>query len=286
MVSRRRALAAIGGALLFPSFAEAGDDRIAIIDWAALETALALGLVPVAATELKQYRRIAIEPVVPESVEDLGLRGTPNYELLSMLAPDLILSSNFYEAMRGNLERVAPVLSLPVYGTGESPYRRAEAVALVLGERLGRIDAAERLVSGGGDLLEGIRGDLDGRNGRPVFVISLGDARHFRAFGGDSMFGEVLERLGFRNAWKAGSRYSATAPVGIEALAEVPDAIVAIVGPVPPDARQALSGGAIWRALPMVRDRRILRLPPVNHFGGLPAALRFGRLFADAVLHV
>ncbi|WP_442037426.1 hypothetical protein [Microvirga sp. 2MCAF35] len=39
--------------------------RIAVLDWAMFETLLALGFVPVAATELVQFRKIAIEPTVP-----------------------------------------------------------------------------------------------------------------------------------------------------------------------------------------------------------------------------
>lgn len=273
----------IGGALLFPRAASANGSRIAAIDWAALETALALGAVPIAATELMQYRKIAIEPVMPDAVADIGLRGAPNYELLWMLAPDLILISNFYERQRGNLERIAPVLSLPVYDAGRPPYARAEDAARLLGERLGRKEIAARLIADGRAVLQGLRAKLADWTERPFFVINIGDSRHFRAFGRDSMFGDVLERLGGRNAWKVDSRYSATASVSIEALARVPEAIVVIVEPTPPDARRALSDGAVWRALPMVRESRVVTLPPVNHFGGLPAAQRFARLFAQAM---
>ncbi len=59
--------------------------RIAAIDWAMLETLVALGIMPVAATELVQFRKDAVEPMLAESVADLGLRGSPNLELLRLL---------------------------------------------------------------------------------------------------------------------------------------------------------------------------------------------------------
>lgn len=283
-MSRRRALTLLGGVLLLTaSPARAATPRLAAIDWAAFETALALGAVPVAATELRQFRTIAVEPDVPAAVTDLGLRGAPNYELLATIAPELILISNFYESQRPVLERVAPVLSLPIHLPGRRPYDPAEAATRLLGDRLGL--PADGLIDAARAEIDACRACLSGLGERPVFIVSLGDSRHFRAFGPDSMFGDVLERLGGRNAWSAVSRYAAAAPVGIEALARVPEAAVVVVEPVPPEAR-ALADGAIWRALPMVREGRVATLPPVNHFGALPSARRFARLFTKAMEQV
>ena len=70
--------------------------------------------------------------------------------------------------------------------------------------------------------------------------------------------------------------------MGIEALARVPEASLAIVAPTPPEAARDLAASAIWNALPMVRAGRVAFLPPVDHFGALPAALRFARALAAA----
>jgi ABC-type Fe3+-hydroxamate transport system substrate-binding protein len=283
MLSRRHFLA-LGAAILAPSPALANALRVAAIDWGMLETALAIGVVPVAATELVQFRKIAVEPAVPENVADLGLRGTPNYELLRIVAPDLILISGFYEYQRASLERVAPVLSLPVYEAGKPPYPLAEASMLALGARLGRADDAERYVAETAAELEARCEALKPMAYRPAFVISLGDSRHFRAFGADSMFGDVLGRLGIVNAWTDGTSYSAAAPVGLEALARVPDASIVVVAPLPPEVRRTLPANALWNALPAVREGRVAVLDPVNHFGGLPSARRFARLLAGAFI--
>ena len=70
--------------------------RLAAIDWAMLECALMLGITPVAACELIRFRADAVEPLVPAPVTDLGLRGSPNFELLQLTRPDLILTSPWY----------------------------------------------------------------------------------------------------------------------------------------------------------------------------------------------
>lgn len=288
-MSRRHALGLAAGGLaaglaLPPRPGFSHGTRVAAIDWAGLETALALGVVPVAATELIQFRKVAVEPAVPASVIDLGLRGTPNYEALNLAEPDLILTSNYYEGQRGSLERVAETLSLPIYQPGVPPYPAAVDAALALGRRLGREAQAQAVVAATEADIARLRASLRGAVRRPVLAINIGDARHVRAFGDDSMFGDVLHRLGIANAWTAHSSYSAAAPLGIEALARLPDAAVIVVPPVPPEAVRALADSALWQALPMVREQRVVTIEPVNHFGGLPAALRFARLVTAALL--
>lgn len=279
----RRAFLALAASTLLALPAPAAPLRIATIDWGLLETALAIGAVPAAATELRQFARIVVEPAVPPSVVDLGLRGSPNYELLRIVAPDLILISGFYEYQRPSLERIAPVLALPIYEAGRPPYPLAQASMLALGERVGRKDAADRYVAEAVAELAERRLALRSFASRPAFLISLGDARHFRAFGADSMPGDVLARLGIANAWRDDTSYSAAAPVGIEALARVPEASVIVLAPLPAEVSRGLPDNALWNALPAVREGRVAVLDPVNHFGGLPSARRFARLLADAV---
>ncbi|WP_245986716.1 ABC transporter substrate-binding protein [Azospirillum thermophilum] len=218
-MSRRRALGyamtLAAGLVLPPRTGPAATPdyrRIAVIDWAVLETVLALGVVPVAATELLQFRKVAVEPAVPASVIDLGLRGSPNYEALILAEPDLILTSNYYEGQRPSLERVADTLSLSIYSPGLPPYPAATAAVTTLGAMLGRGVQAQEVVDGAAAEIARLRGSLQGIVRRPVLVINFGDARHVRAFGSDSMFGDVLGRLGIGNAWTVESRYSAAAP--------------------------------------------------------------------------
>lgn len=281
--NRRQVLALAAAALLPPVAARAATPRVAAIDWGMLETLLALGIEPVAATELIQFRKIAVEPRVPQSVTDLGLRGAPNYELLRIVAPDVIVISNFYEYQRPMLERIAPVFAQAVYEAGVPPYMLAEAATLALGEKLGRQAEAKRYADETADEIARLRATLPRASGHPVFVISLGDSRHFRAFGRDSMFGDVLTRLGLVNAWTDETSYSAAAPVGLEALARVPEASILIVSPLPADVGRSLPTNALWNALPAVSQGRVAVLEPINHFGCLPSARRFARLATAAL---
>lgn len=257
--------------------------RIAAIDWAMLETAVALGVMPVAATELIQFRKDAVEPVIPDGVIDLGLRGSVNLELLHLVKPELILLSPFYARHEATLSAIAPTLSLPFYIKGEPPFEKALAAVRALGERLGRSEEAARVETDILATLETMRQSLARFADRPTYLVNIGDSRHVRVFGSDSMFGDILVRLGFRNAWPDRSRFTFAAPVPIENLAVEKDARIVIISDIPVEARTRLRSSMIWNALEPVGQGRVLQLPNIAPYGGVTAGMRFARLFAEAL---
>ena len=285
-LSRRRFIGTVAGTLLAGAGTAnaAGDPRVATLDWAILETLLAIGANVMAATELLQFRNVAVTPAVPPSVVDLGLRGTPNFEMLLYARPDLIFNSNFYDWADDRLRLIAPVESHAIYRSGESPYALSEAMTVAIGARLG-LATGQTFVDTCREKLAAYRTVFAKSDGRPVLPINLGDSRHFRVFGSDSMFGEVLTRVGLQNAWKSLTSYSATAPVNIETLATVPEAWIVLIPPHPPEAFAELQRSAFWQALPAVRAGRVMRLGSIDPYGALPAALRFAKLLVEGFQH-
>lgn len=286
--TRRRFLTAAGLMLAaaFPARAAlpggARPPRLAAIDWAMLETALAIGHVPVAATELIRFR-IESGLTLPGDVTDLGLRGAPNFELLQLSRPDLILSSPYYTRYQAQLQAIAPVLSLPFFLPGEAPLPYALDAVSTLAARVGDAPAGADALDRADATLDALGLRLARFRDRPVALVNLGDARHLRAFGHDSLFGSTLTRLSLRNAWTGATAFSFLAPVPLERLAEMPEARLAIIGDIPPEAQRGLARSHLWRALPAVRAGRVLHLPQMNPYGGLPSALRFAGALADAL---
>ncbi|NTF45084.1 ABC transporter substrate-binding protein [Rhizobium rhizogenes] len=285
-LSRRQflATAAAGAVAGFAPAQAATSPRVATLDWAILETLFAINANVVAGTELLQFREVAVTPTVPAGVADLGLRGTPNFEVLYATKPDLIFNSNFYAWADDRMRLIAPVESHAVYKPGSSPYQFSEQMTLALGDRLG-LAAGRALVDTMRAKLETYRDRFSKGDHRPILLINLGDSRHFRVFGSDSMFGEVLTRTGLTNAWPDLTSYSATAPVGIERLAAMPEAWIVLIPPHPADAFAELQQSAFWKALPPVQAGRVLLLGSINPYGALPAAGRFADLLAGGLSH-
>lgn len=279
----RRTLLAAALAAAAGRPARAAELRVAAVDWAMLETTLALGVTPVAGSELKLFRRGALEPAVPAEVADIGLRGEINAEMLLRARPDLILISPWYDKYRGVLARVAPLESFSIYEPGRPPYAAAQAATRRLGARLARGAEADALVVRADAQFSELGARLARFRDRPFLVANFGDARHFRAFGADSLFADVLGRLSLRSAWDGGSAYAAVATVGLEALAAIPEAWIVVLGPTPPGVMRELGDSPFWRAMPQVAAGRVIELDPVNPFGALPAAMRFARLLGEAL---
>lgn len=281
----RRAFLTAAGILLaagLPLRAEAGP-RLAAIDWAMLETATALGHMPVAAAELIRFRADVGVPAIPDTVTDLGLRGAPNFELLQLVRPTLILSSPYYTRYQARMEAIAPVLSLPFYQPGAAPLPKAMDALNALARQIGDPAAGGRARARADAHLDRLAARVARHADRPLALVDIGDARHLRAFGFDSLFGSTLTRIGLRNAWSEATAFSFLAPVPLERLADMPDARLVIAGPIPPQAQGALSRSRLWQALPQVAQGRVHHLPRMNAFGGVPAALRFGDLLARAL---
>lgn len=256
--------------------------RVAAIDWAMAETALALGHAPVAIAELLRFRPLAPLPPASATV-DLGLRGAPNIEALSLVAPDVILSSNYYAFIEDRLSTLAPVFSRTIYVPREAPFPRVMALLSELAEALDRPADGLRAQEVARMRLDSLARRLSGHADRPFLLIEIGDARHVRIFGDDSLFGGALTAMGLRNAWSEGTRFAFAAPVPLERLAAFPDARLILLGDAPPHVTRALGDAALWNALPPVRHDRLHRLPALNGFGGMPSALRFAKALTGAV---
>jgi ferric hydroxamate transport system substrate-binding protein len=263
------------------TFAQTGA-RLAAIDWGMYETAVSIGVSPVAVAERIRLAHVSAV-AVPGSVADLGLRGAPNLEALSLVAPDLVLSSNYYVFITPQLERIAPVFARDLFIAGEPALPRTLAALEALAVQLG-------LEQAGQEARARIEAELDGLAhraapfaDRTVCLLSVGDARHVQMFGADSLYGGVLTRLGLKNGWSEGTRFAFTAPVPLARLAEFPEARIVVCGAVPVPIRRALAGSVLWNSLPAVREGRVDLLPDDNPFGGAPSALRLARHIVAAL---
>ena len=81
LFSRRQFLASAAATLSAPALLRAGDSlRVATLDWALLETLLAIGATVVGATGFGQFSQVGVNPVKNPGGADLGQRGPPHHE--------------------------------------------------------------------------------------------------------------------------------------------------------------------------------------------------------------
>ncbi|GHB07736.1 ABC transporter substrate-binding protein [Modicisalibacter luteus] len=254
---------------------------VATLDWTLAETLLALGVVPEGIAQIDAYRDWVLEPAIPNTVSDLGLRTQPNLELLASLGLDHILISPMFANLEPRLSRIAPVTTIGMYGPDNDPWQSMLEATREVADVVDRQQAAQRLIESTEAYLEEMRGKLPG-NVPPLLLVQFMDARHARVFGESGLYQAVLDHLGLDNAWPGPTNYWGFSLVGLEKLAEL-DAQLVVIEPLPTGVADELSSSGLWRNLRAVRERPVIYLPPVWSFGALPSAQRFASLLATAL---
>lgn len=246
--------------------------RVAAIDWTLVETLMSLGVVPVAAAQIKDYQAWVVEPSLPEQVVDIGLRAQPNRELAASLNLDLILISPLYSAIEPTLSQIAPVQTLTTYNPENDFWQNLVETTRRVGELTNHSAEAEAVIEHHRTRIDQIKERI-ATDTPPLLVVQFIDDRHVRAYGEGSLYDMVINRLGLQNAWKGETNMWGYTTVGIEEL--ITQGYLVIVDPVPMSAEGVFDNNRLWQALPAVRHDRVLSLPAVWSFGALPSAVRF-----------
>jgi ferric hydroxamate transport system substrate-binding protein len=262
--------------------------RIVVMDFGLTEMLLTLGVTPLATSVPDWYRRTNVAPPLPDGVIDIGLLYQPNFELLEQLRPDLLVLTPAHAPMRTQLERIAPTLTLALSAANAEPWRQIADETRRLAHVLHREPQAQAAIAAAGAGLDAARarlatrGDVAGT--QPLFVVEFIDDRHLLAYGPGSLFGDVMTRLGLHNAWTGATNARGYAVTDFTQLADVPDAHLVYIDPLPDAARATLAHGVLWHSLPFVRAGRVASMPKVSQGGALFSGARFARQLADVLL--
>lgn len=265
--------------------------RIVVLSWPLTEMLLSLGVAPVGVPAPAWYTSSIVEPPLPAGIVDVGLLFQPNYDLLYALRPDLMLITPAHASVRTSFERIAPTLTLGAYMTDPQPYRAMRGEVLTLGQRLGRTAQAEALLTRTDAAIAEARASLAGTHA-PLCVAQIVDDRHLRVYGAGSMFDEILQSLGLRNAaaeQTAGARgplissRTGASVVELERLAQIPDANLLWVDSGAHGAFAGLQRNPVWRQLPFALPGRAATLPVISAQGALVSVQRFARAVAHAL---
>jgi iron complex transport system substrate-binding protein len=256
-------------------------------NWALTESLLALGIDPVAVPEADGYRAWVVEPHLPAKFADLGTRREPNFEALRQAKPDAILIGGEMAMAYDKLSAVAPTLVYSIYDTeNNSPaIDKAETLLRNIGKLAGKSDKAEDVITSVKDRIDAAAERIRNHVGKDAkfTIVRITDEAHFRIHGTTSLFGSVLARMGFANAWEGKVNGWGFHNGDLSDLAKMGEVHFAYVEPIAPAVQNRLFDTAIWKAMPFTRKGHVYPVPASWTFGGLLSAARFAELLADAV---
>jgi ABC-type Fe3+-hydroxamate transport system substrate-binding protein len=254
-----------GGSGAFPvtvstAFGDVGIDeepqRVVALGWSDAETALALGVQPVGASDWLAFGGEGVGPwaegrydEAPEVIETLE----PSLEAIAALAPDLILDtrSPATQERYDSLSAIAPTIGQP---EGVDPYLTTWQQQLdLVGQALGRTDEAEQLRS---DLEQRF---ADAAAANPQFdgtevAVGAFSSEGFGAYVRGDTRVDFMETLGFTNkqAIQDLATESFFVPVSDEQVSLL-DAPLTVVFPIFVDPSQ-ITGNPLWQTLGSVQQ--------------------------------
>ena len=287
LINRRRFLAAMALSPLLWQMQKAqaapvNAERIVALEWLPVELMLALGVTPYGVADIPNYRMWVNEPVLPDSVIDVGLRTEPNLELLTQMKPSMLVWSAGYGPSPKILARIAPGRSF-AFSDGKQPLEQARRSLLEMAELLNKQDVAHRHLAEFDAYIDSLKPRFASRGERPVLIMSLLDPRHMLVFGPNCLFQEILDRLGVKNAWQGETNFWGSTVVGIDRLAAYKDVDVLCFDHGNAADMRQLAATPLWQAMPFVRANRVQNVPAVWFYGATLSAMNFARILDSAL---
>lgn len=249
--------------------------RVVALEWGLLENLLTLGLPPVGAADIANYRSyVSAGPDVPPQTQDVGTRQQPNLEAIAALQPDLIVAtSNRVTDILERLQQIAPVLVFDPY-RDPNQYVAMREDFTQLGIAVGKQDAADNVLGELDGTVEAGRQALAdaGRAGARVVysqAYSSGPAVVFRIFDQTSIPGALVDDLGLTPGAPGGPSDFGYTELGIEGLFSLGDSWLLYSAPPTDTAFADALRQPGFQALPTVQAGRAVALDPgVWFFGG------------------
>jgi iron-siderophore transport system substrate-binding protein len=268
--------------------------RVVALGWGDAETALALGVQPVGASDWLDFGGEGVGPwaageydEAPELIDTLE----PSYEAIAALQPDLILDtkSPATQDRFDKLSAIAPTISQP---EGADPYLTSSADQLqMIGEALGKTDEATALQE------QVDQAFADAAAAHPEFAgtsvaVAAYSSEGFGAYVQGDARVDFMEQLGFtlEPEIQALATDSFFVSVSEEQLPLL-DAGLTVAFPIFVDAAQ-ITGNPLWQALPSVQAGHAVVLEDetlTSAFSiGTPQGIQYALdnavpLFADAL---
>ena len=268
--------------------------RVVALGWGDAETALALGVQPVGASDWLAFGGEGVGPwaaggydQAPEIIETLE----PSYEAIAALQPDLILDTKSpataerYDA----LSAIAPTIGQP---EGVDPYLTTYTQQLdLVGQALGKTAEADAVAAEVDQAFTDAAAAHPEFEGVEVAVAAYGSTGFGAYVRGDGRV-DFMEQLGFVNAPAVQdlATESFFVPVSEEQLPLL-DAGLTVAFPIFVDAAQ-ITGNPLWQAIPSVQAGHSVVLEDLtlaNAFSlATPQSIRYALenavpLFADAL---
>lgn len=224
-------------------------ERIAGISYQAIDTALALGIKPVATTYMVEGREPDFLLGLTKDIKKIGQRAKPNLELLSETKPDLIVAMRRYTAGNASeFQKIAPYIAWNMELLDESYKEVAELSAL-----LGKPERGEQLNTAFRQHLLALA-EKAPKNEQPKFMITFGGDNPF-AFHTENTAASIVTALGGENiAGPMSQKGRFGMNISLETVLEKDPDVIFVIDYYPDRTHE---NNPVWQQLSAVKQGRV-----------------------------
>ncbi len=265
---------------------EQAPKRVVALNWDILEQVLALDVVPIAAPNLPAYRTWVVNPVAPESIEDVGTRSEPNLEKIASLDPDVILAASPQQDLIPLLKQIAPVIYLPNFAQNEAAAETAIKHFRTLGKLFNKQDLAEKELAELDASFAQMRERIAQNYSDPLSVLVMRFSTPNTVFLAteNSTTNYVAKQLGLDNPIPVPPRAWGVKQDRINRLQHLDDSYVLYVLPFPEESK--LKQSPLWQAMPFVKKDRVNSVRAVWAYGGAMSLQYMAEAITDSLIEL
>jgi ABC-type Fe3+-hydroxamate transport system substrate-binding protein len=264
--------------------------KVVGLEWAEVEMLVSLGVMPVAAADVKGYGTWVTAAKLDPSVKDVGTRSEPSVDSIAALQPDLVvMEAERDSALVGQLEKFVPVIVTKASDASGNLTRMRDDF-MMIATAVGKAAEAKTVLADLDATLADGKQKIAaaGVAGQPFVMADgyeEGSTIAIRMFGKGALVSDIATELGLKNAWTGKvDKVWGLGNTDVEGLTALKDDKVRFFYNAS-DGNDVFADGladnAIWKELPFVANKQVIRLPDgIWTFGG-PASCK---QYAEAVV--
>jgi iron complex transport system substrate-binding protein len=252
--------------------------KVVSLEWGETEMLITLGVMPVGASDIKNYAVWDTAAKLDASVKDLGTRGEPSVDAIAALSPDLIVSNEggVSADVITQLEKIAPVLVTKTSDAKDNLTRLRNDFNLIA-KAVGKTDKATEVLTAFDKAIADGKAAIAAKGAPKPFAIAdgyaQGSAISIRMFGQGSLVSQIGIALGLKNAWSGPvDEVWGVGATDVEGLTVLKDADIHFFYNASDGGdvfAQGLTGNAIWDSLTFVKNKQVHKQPNgIWTFGG------------------
>jgi iron complex transport system substrate-binding protein len=215
-----------------------------------LDNVLALGVKPIAATTLGDYKFHAYLQDLTSEIEKIGINGQPNLEKILYLKPDLILGFSWDAELYGQLSKIAPTVLIDQDSEWKDWLKQ-------YAEALGETAKAEKLLQEYDQKIASLRQKMGGTLSQTKVSLVNFWANYTRLYMRLSFGGSILKDIGLpRPNYEDKDKYQEN--ISLELVPQIGgDVIFLILGGHNESRLKQFTNHPLWSQLQAVQQNRV-----------------------------